>query len=45
LLLGATAIYLLLAWAMRCDELSEIYGIAMKAEAPAASLAGLSQES
>ena len=45
LLVGATAIYLLLAWAMRCAELSEIYGIAMNPEAPAAGLASLSQES
>ena len=45
LLAGATAIYLVLAWAMRCGELSEIYGIAVHGEPEAASMAGLSQES
>ena len=45
LLVGATSVYLLLAWAMRCGELPEIYGIAMHGEPEAASLAGLSQES
>ncbi len=45
LLVGATSVYLLLAWAMRCHELPEIYGIAMHGEPEAASLAGLSQES
>src|SRR6202040_2243709 len=45
LLLGATAVYLLLAWAMRGAELSEIYGIALHGEPEAASMAGLSQES
>jgi len=45
LLVGATATYLLLAWALRCGELFEIYGIAMRGEPEAASLAGLSQES
>jgi putative peptidoglycan lipid II flippase len=44
LLAGATATYLLLAWTMRCVELSEIYGIAMHAEPEAAGMAGLSQE-
>ncbi len=32
LLVGATALYLGLAWILRCDELSEIYGIAAHAE-------------
>jgi putative peptidoglycan lipid II flippase len=45
LLVGATCVYLLLAWAMRCGEISEIYGIAMHGEPQAASLAELSQES
>jgi putative peptidoglycan lipid II flippase len=45
LLVGATGTYLLLAWAMRCGEIAEIYGIAMRPEAPSAGLAGLSQES
>ena len=34
----------MLAWALRCDELAEIYGIALHAEPQAASAAGLSQE-
>jgi putative peptidoglycan lipid II flippase len=45
LIAGATATYLLLAWTMRCHELSELYGIATHSEAQAASLSGLSQES
>ena len=45
LIVGATAAYLLLAWALRCGEISEIYGIAMHGEPEAASMAGLSQES
>src|SRR5205807_3815735 len=42
LLVGATAIYLLLAWAMRCDELSEIYVIAINSQSPVECLAVLS---
>src|SRR4029077_17209306 len=45
LIAGAAAIYLLLAWTMRCHELSELYGIATHSEAQAATLSGLSQES
>ena len=44
LLAGAGVVYLVLAWAMRCDELAEIYGIALHAEPQAAAIAGLSQE-
>ncbi len=44
LLLGATASYLVLAWVMRCDELSEVYGIAMNAERPAPSMAGIGNQ-
>ena len=45
LIASATATYLLLAWTMRCHELSELYGIATNREAQAATLTGLSQES
>jgi hypothetical protein len=45
LVLGGAATYLLLAWALRCGELFEIYGIAMRGDAEAASLASVSQES
>jgi peptidoglycan biosynthesis protein MviN/MurJ (putative lipid II flippase) len=45
LIAGAAGLYLVLAWAMRCDELAELYGIAVHAEPqPAAIAAGLSQE-
>src|SRR5690242_9355283 len=45
LIVGATATYLLLAWALRCGELFEVYGIAMRGDAEAATLASVSQES
>jgi hypothetical protein len=45
LIVGATGLYLLLAWIMRCGEISEVYGIAVHGEPQAASLAELSQES
>jgi peptidoglycan biosynthesis protein MviN/MurJ (putative lipid II flippase) len=45
LIAGATAVYLLLAWTLRCHEISELYGIATQREAQAATLSGLSQES
>ena len=32
LIVGATSIYLGLAWALRCTEISEVYGIALHAE-------------
>jgi peptidoglycan biosynthesis protein MviN/MurJ (putative lipid II flippase) len=44
LIAGAAVTYLVLAWAMRCGEMGEIYGIAMHAEPQAAALGGLSQE-
>jgi hypothetical protein len=30
LILGATALYLALAWLFRCHEIEEVYGIAMR---------------
>jgi membrane protein YdbS with pleckstrin-like domain len=30
LIIGATVLYLLLAWAFRCHEIEEVYGIAMR---------------
>lgn len=44
LLAAAAGTYLLLAWVMRCDELSEVYGVAMQVEPPAAGMAGWSQQ-
>jgi peptidoglycan biosynthesis protein MviN/MurJ (putative lipid II flippase) len=32
LILVATAVYLVLAWAFRCPEIEEVYGIAMRRE-------------
>lgn len=32
LILGATAVYLALAWVFRCPEIEEVYGIAMRRE-------------
>ncbi len=32
LILGATAVYLALAWAFRCPEIEEVYGIAIRRE-------------
>jgi peptidoglycan biosynthesis protein MviN/MurJ (putative lipid II flippase) len=34
LIAGAVLTYLALAWVLRCDELREFYGIAMRREAP-----------
>ena len=30
LIVGATALYLVLAWLFRCHEIEEVYGIAMR---------------
>jgi hypothetical protein len=35
LLIGATALYLGLAWVFRCHEMEEIYGIATRRRTPA----------
>jgi len=44
LIAGAAVTYLVLAWAMRCGEMAEIYGIAVHREPQAATIGGLSQE-
>jgi hypothetical protein len=44
LIAGAAVSYLGLAWAMRCGEMGEIYGIAMHAEPQPATVGGLNQE-
>jgi len=36
MILGATAVYLGLAWAFRCPEVEEVYGIAVRGERPEA---------
>jgi hypothetical protein len=36
LLIGATALYIGMAWLFRCHELEEIYGIATRRRTPAA---------
>jgi hypothetical protein len=41
LLIGATALYLGLAWVFRCHEMEEIYGIATRRRTPAS--AGLAE--
>jgi putative peptidoglycan lipid II flippase len=41
LILGATAVYLALAWILRCHEVSEVYGIALHGDHEPAAAPGL----
>jgi peptidoglycan biosynthesis protein MviN/MurJ (putative lipid II flippase) len=41
LILGAAAVYLALAWILRCHEVSEVYGIALHGDQEPATVPGL----
>ena len=43
LILGATGVYLALAWILRCHEMNEVYGIALRGDSEAVSASGIGE--